>query len=74
MINPKPRTRAAIAVLLVAISLSFALAQRQSGNYELTFEPQRRVNAHGDEFNGLAKSSDGQRLFTATEKDRKSVV
>ncbi|HEV2834548.1 MAG TPA: family 20 glycosylhydrolase [Pyrinomonadaceae bacterium] len=35
---------------------------------ELQFEIKHRVNAHGDEFNGLAKSSDGQRLFTATEK------
>ena len=35
---------------------------------ELQFEITHRVNAHGDEFNGLAKSSDGQHLFTATEK------
>jgi WD40 repeat protein len=48
--------------------LSFAIAQRQLENLELTFEIEHRVNAHGDEFNALAKSSDGKRLFTATEK------
>lgn len=35
---------------------------------QLKFEARHRVNAHGDEFNSLAKSSDGQRLFVGTEK------
>ena len=48
--------------------LSASLAQRPREGGELTFDIQHRVNAHGDEFNTLAKSSDGKRLFTGTEK------
>ena len=54
-------------LLLVSIS-SAAFAQTQIGEGDFKFEVKHRVNAHGDEFNALAKSSDGQRLFTGTEK------
>jgi WD40 repeat protein len=67
-LNYRTCARAVISGLLFAFSLSPAFAQRQRENYEVTFETKRRVNAHGDEFNALAKSADDQRLFTATEK------
>lgn len=68
LLNHKTGAILAVFGLLSAVSVSLALAQRSQENQELKFEVERRVNAHGDEFNGLAKSSDGQRLFTATEK------
>jgi WD40 repeat protein len=58
----------AFSLLLVALSAFSAFAQRPNGEGEFKFETQHRVNAHGDEFNALAKSSDDQRLFTGTEK------
>jgi WD40 repeat protein len=60
--------RIAIGILLVAFSSSLSLAQTTIGEGDLKFEVKHRVNAHGDEFNALAMSSDGQRLFTGTEK------
>ena len=62
--------RIAICILLVALNCSSVLAQLQivTGEGDLRFAPKHRVNAHGDEFNSLAGSSDGQRLFTGTEK------
>ena len=67
-LNRRTRACAAIGGVLIVFSLSFALAQRQGEKHELTFDIEHRVNAHGDEFNALAKSADGKRLFTATEK------
>jgi len=57
-----------IAILLVALNSSVTFSQRQIGSGDFKFEVKHRVNAHGDEFNALAQSSDGQRLFTGTEK------
>ena len=65
--NPTCARLLKIFLLFVLIS-STAFAQRQIGEGDFKFEIQHRVNAHGDEFNALAKSSDGQRLFTGTEK------
>jgi WD40 repeat protein len=62
------KIRAAIPGLLLVFSTSAALAQQEREQQQLSFEPRQRINAHGDEFNALAKSSDGQRLFTVTEK------
>jgi WD40 repeat protein len=42
--------------------------QDRAERQELKLETTRRVNAHGNEFNAVAKSSDGKRLFIATEK------
>ena len=64
----KRRTSAAIGALLLVLSIALVFAQEPGEKYDLTFEPERRVNAHGDEFNALSKSSDGKRIFTATEK------
>jgi WD40 repeat protein len=60
--------RIAINVFLIALSSSLALAQRTTGEGDFKLEVRHRVNAHGDEFNALAKSSDGRRIFTGTEK------
>ncbi|HEY0728404.1 MAG TPA: hypothetical protein VGD38_10065, partial [Pyrinomonadaceae bacterium] len=62
--------RIAIAALLVVLSCSSARAQLQAliGEGDLKFAAKHRVNAHGDEFNSLTMSPDGQRLFTGTEK------
>lgn len=68
LLNHRPRAIVAVFGLLIAVSVSLVLAQRPQEDQELNFEVERRINAHGDEFNGLAKSSDGKRLFTATEK------
>lgn len=66
----KTFTRIAIGALLVALNYSSPLAQLQVliGEGDVRFGAKHRVNAHGDEFNALARSSDGQRLFTGTEK------
>ena len=56
-----------VTVILFSIVTSSVRPQGPEGG-ELVFEGIRRVNAHGDEFNGLAKSVDGQRVFVATEK------
>ena len=60
--------RVAIGILLVAFSSSLTLAQSVIGQGDFQFEVKHRVNAHGDEFNALAISSDHQRLFVGTEK------
>lgn len=60
--------RVAIGILLVAFSSSLTLAQSVIGQGDFQFEVKHRVNAHGDEFNALAISSDRKRLFTGTEK------
>ena len=56
-----------MAVLAVCFSSVPGFVQRPDSQ-EINFEVRHRVNAHGDEFNGLAKSSDGKRLFIGTEK------
>lgn len=57
-------------ILITLFALLPAVPDRaQTGSIgQLKFEVRHRVNAHGDEFNSLAKSSDGQRLFVGTEK------
>jgi WD40 repeat protein len=56
-------------VTLFTLLLLVAPSSAQNTDDQLLkFEPKHRVNAHGNEFNGLAKSSDGKRLFIATEK------
>ena len=63
-----------IILLLVAIASVVFLTSKnhvlsQGGDdSEFVFQLKHRVNAHGDEFNALAKSSDGKRLFIGTEK------
>ena len=61
-------TQIAIGILFLALTSSLTLAQTTIGEGELKFEVKHRINAHGDEFNALAMSSDRQRLFTGTEK------
>ncbi|HEX6715839.1 MAG TPA: hypothetical protein VF088_01940 [Pyrinomonadaceae bacterium] len=56
-----------MAVLTVCFSSVPGFVQ-SSDRQDLNFEVKHRVNAHGDEFNGLARSSDGKRLFVGTEK------
>lgn len=60
--------RVAIGLLLVALSPSLTLAQVLIGEGDFKFEIKHRVNAHGDEFNALAISTDRQRLFTKEYK------
>src|SRR5215211_5415692 len=61
--------RLALGLLCVAFHPCFALAQTiLTGEGDFRFETKHRVNAHGDEFNSLARSVDGRRLFTGTEK------
>ena len=60
--------RIPFGILLLALNTSFALAQSPLSEGEFKFEVKHRVNAHGDEFNTLARSTDGHRLFTGTEK------
>lgn len=63
------RTCARLISLLLFVSFTTtSFAQRQIGEGDFKFDVTRRVNAHGDEFNALAKSSDNQRIFTGTEK------
>jgi len=62
------RVISSLAVLLLTFPFSSVKAPSQSEDGELTFEIKHRVTAHGDEFNALAKNSDGQRLFIGTEK------
>lgn len=58
-----------LAILLPALSSPAVLAQSADDDeQELKFEGKHRVNAHGNEFNGLVKSPDGQLLFVGTEK------
>ena len=62
-------TRLTIVILCIALHPSFARAQTiLIGEGDFRFETKHRVNAHGDEFNCLARSADGRRLFTGTEK------
>jgi WD40 repeat protein len=60
--------RVLIIALLVFAFLTVPSRAQDSANQEFKFESKHRVNAHGNEFNGLAKSADGKRLFIATEK------
>jgi WD40 repeat protein len=65
------RTSAArilFCLCLFTFYLCVALAQGPIGEGDFKFDVKRRVNAHGDEYNALAISSDRQRLFTGTEK------
>ena len=61
--------RFVVAILLTLASMSSPLlAQSKSQDEpELSFDGKHRINAHGNEFNALAKSSDEQRLFVASE-------
>ena len=56
-----------VAFLIFLLPMAPGKAQTQSIG-SLKFEPRHRVNAHGDEFNALARSLDGRRLFVGTEK------
>src|SRR5688572_27192672 len=56
-----------VLLLLPALASSHMLGQSQQQR-QLDFHGKHRVVAHGNEFNGLAISSDRQRLFVATEK------
>jgi WD40 repeat protein len=60
--------RVSFMLVAMVLGLAFTIVPAQSQNAELSFQIKHRVNAHGNEFNGLAKSSDGRRLFIATEK------
>ena len=60
--------RLLIVAVLTSSFLTVSSRGQDAGNEELRFAPKHRVNAHGNEFNGLAKSADGRRLFIATEK------
>lgn len=62
--------RIAIGALLVALNYSSVFAQLQilTGEGDFKLAAKHRVNAHGDEFNALTRSTDGQRIFTGTEK------
>ena len=58
-----------IIIALLVLLLSPVPGRSQTGDTgELKFAAKHRVNAHGDEFNSLAKSANGQRLFVGTEK------
>ena len=60
---------ARLITLLLFVALSSTIfAQNQIGEGDFKFDVKHRINAHDDEFNALAKSSDGQRIFTGTEK------
>ena len=67
-LNRKTCALAALFGLLLGFSACATLAQGSLEKQKFSFELKSRVNAHGDEFNALAKSSDGQRLITVTEK------
>lgn len=54
--------------LMFCVLVSCYLAQAQSENAPLEFVSNHRVNAHGDEFNALARSPDGRFAFIGTEK------
>src|SRR5215510_6085724 len=63
------RLLAGVGFLLPACCPQLTFAQPQTGETpQLRFETRHRVNAHGDEFNALARSSDGSRLFIGTER------
>lgn len=58
-----------LVITLFVLLLPVVPTRSQTENIgQLKFEVRHRVNAHGDEFNSLAKSSDGQWLFVGTEK------
>src|SRR6185369_4747412 len=62
-----------LLVMLTLLAFAFAgpvttAQQGKPDRQELKLETTQRVNAHGNEFNALAKSADGKRLFIATEK------
>jgi hypothetical protein len=50
---------------VVCVTVAFTIAGAQSTTPKFEFAVRHRVNAHGDEFNALAKSSDGQRAYIA---------
>lgn len=64
----KPQRFGVGATVTLLILLCFANGHSQPGNEPLEFALDRRVNAHGDEFNGLAKSPDGRFAYIGTEK------
>src|SRR3989442_13275408 len=56
------------ATVLLCLTLTFSIIRGQSTTPQLQFIVKHRVNAHGDEFNALAKNSDGQWAYVGTEK------
>ena len=57
-----------IIIALVLLFLPMPSRSQTGDPGELKFSVKHRVNAHGDEFNALAKSANGQWLFVGTEK------
>jgi WD40 repeat protein len=57
-----------LTLLVLGLAGPATIAQQARERQALNLEITRRVNAHGNEFNALAKSSDSKRLFVATEK------
>ena len=56
-----------VALLLTSSFLTATSRGQNADNEELRFQSKHRVTAHGNEFNGLAKTADAKRLFIATE-------
>jgi WD40 repeat protein len=53
---------------IIALSLLFIVAGSSAAKPQSPFTIHHRVVAHGDEFNAIAMSADGGRLFIGTEK------
>lgn len=64
----RPSSLPTILIALFTLLLAIPSRAQVENPGELKFKVRHRVNAHGDEFNALAKSADGQRLFVGTEK------
>ena len=62
----------AALVLMSAVSSSQVPAQSRD-DPELLYDGKHRINAHGNEFNGLAKSSDGNDCLLPAKKERSQV-
>ena len=57
------------SILCITLFCCISVVQAQSGDdASLTFVTKHRVNAHGDEFNSLAKTADGRFAIIGTEK------
>jgi len=58
-------------LLFLSITLSYSswpASSQIADNPSLSFAPKHRVNAHGDEFNSLARTADGRFAIIGTEK------
>jgi WD40 repeat protein len=66
------RGLSSVLVLLVALAtcatFSSVVAAQDEGEGENNLRLSRRVNAHGDEYMGVAATNDGRRLVVGTEK------